>query len=64
MSLLSLVIALVVVGVLLWCVNHFIPMDGRIKTVLNIVVFVVMGLLVLQAFGVVDAIRGVRVPRL
>ncbi|MGB8181708.1 MAG: Thivi_2564 family membrane protein, partial [Stellaceae bacterium] len=40
MSLLHLVIVLVVVGVLLWLVNNYIPMDGKIKSILNVVVVI------------------------
>ena len=64
MSLLALIIALVVVGVLLYCINRFVPMDGKIKTILNVVVIIALVVFVLQAFGAIDAIRGVRVPRL
>ena len=42
MSLLSIVIALIVVGVLLWLVNSYIPMDGKIKKILNVVVVIVL----------------------
>ena len=42
MSLISIVISLIVVGVLLWLVNTYIPMDGKIKKILNIVVVVVV----------------------
>jgi hypothetical protein len=38
MSLITLVITLIVVGVLLWLINAYIPMDGKIKKILNIVV--------------------------
>ena len=40
MSLVSLVITLIVVGVLLWLINNYIPMDAKIKSILNIVVVV------------------------
>lgn len=40
MSLVSLVITLIVVGVLLWLINNYMPMDGKIKGILNIVVVV------------------------
>jgi len=40
MSLISLVIVLIVVGVLLWLVNTYIPMDGKIKQILNVVVVI------------------------
>ena len=48
MSLISLVVTLIVVGVLLWLVNTYIPMDGKIKNIHNIVVviFVVVWLIV------------------
>jgi hypothetical protein len=61
MSLVTIVISLIVVGVLLWLVNTYIPMDGKIKKVLNIVVMVVVVLWLLNVFGVLDHVRNVRV---
>jgi hypothetical protein len=61
MSLVTLVITLIVVGVLLWLVNTYIPMDGKIKKVLNIVVMVVVVLWLLNLFGVWGQLRQVRV---
>ena len=63
MSLVSLIIALVVVGFLLWAVNTFIPLDGKVKTLLNVVIIIVLVLYVLDAFGVFGALSGARVPR-
>jgi hypothetical protein len=63
MSLLSLIIAIVVVGILLWAVNSFIPMDAKVKTILNIVVIVILVVWLLSAFGLFDSLRGVQVPR-
>ena len=60
MSLISIVISLIVVGVLLWLVNTYIPMDGKIKKILNIVVVVVVVLWLLNVFGVLDHVRNVR----
>jgi predicted membrane protein len=51
MPLINIVIALVVVGVLLWVINNFIPMAGSIKTILNVVVVVAVVVWVLQAVG-------------
>jgi predicted membrane protein len=51
MPLLNLVLALIVVGVALWLVNNFIPMASSIKTILNVVVVVAVGIWVLQAVG-------------
>ncbi len=50
MSLISLVIVLIVVGVLLWLVNTLIPMDGKIKQIINVVVIIAVVLWVLQIF--------------
>jgi hypothetical protein len=52
MSLLSIVIVLIVVGVLLWLVNAYIPMDSKIKTILNVVVIIFVVLWLLKAFGI------------
>lgn len=63
MSLLSLVLTLIVVGVLLWAVNAYIPMDAKIKNILNIVVVVVVVLWVLSAFGLFGHMGSVKVPQ-
>jgi hypothetical protein len=61
MSLITIVITLIVVGVLLWLVNSYIPMDGKIKKILNIVVVVVVVLWLLNVFGVWGHLHDVRV---
>lgn len=61
MSLLSLVIALIVVGVLLWLVNAYIPMDATIKRILNIVVIIAVVLWLLKAFGLFDQLSTITV---
>jgi hypothetical protein len=60
---LSLVVTLIVVGVLLWLVNNYIPMDGKIKRILNIVVVVAVVVLLLNLLGLMDSLRGIRVGR-
>ena len=62
MPLISLVITLIVVGVLLWLVNTYIPMDGKIKKILNVVVIAVV-LWLLSAFGILGRAGDIRVPR-
>lgn len=52
MPLINVVIVLIVVGVLLWLVNHFIPMDRKIKSILNVVVIIAVVLWLLNAFGI------------
>ena len=61
MSLIIVVIALIVVGVILWLINNYLPMDGKIKNILNGVVVVVVILWLLQVFGLIGAISGVKV---
>lgn len=61
MSILTILVVIVVVGVLLWAVNSFIPMDSKVKNILNIVVVVLLIIWLLQAFGLLDVLRGVRV---
>lgn len=61
MSLISLVITLIVVGVLLWAVNTYIPMDSKIKKILNVIVVLVVVLWLLQAFGILGSLSNIRI---
>ena len=61
MSLIFLLLILVVVGVILWLINTYIPMDRKIKNILNVVVVIVVVLWLLQAFGLIDSLRNVRI---
>jgi hypothetical protein len=61
MSLLTIILVIVVVGVLLWAVNSFIPMDSKIKSILNIVVVIALIFWLLQAFGILGSLSSVRV---
>jgi hypothetical protein len=63
MSLVSLVVTLIVVGVLLWLINTYIPMDAKIKSILNSVVVVVVVLWLLNLLGLMDSLRGIRIGR-
>jgi len=64
MSLIALVLTLIVVGVLLWAVNTYIPMDEKIKKILNVVVLIVVVLWLLYAFGLLPISGDIRVPQL
>jgi hypothetical protein len=55
MSLISLVIVLIIVGVVLWLINTMIPMDQKIKTILNVVVVICILLWLLSVFGLMDS---------
>ena len=51
MPLINLIVPLIVVGVVLWLINRYIPMASSIKTILNVVVVVMVAVWVLQAVG-------------
>jgi 1-acyl-sn-glycerol-3-phosphate acyltransferase len=61
MPLVSVVIALVVVGVLLWLVNRYIPMQSQIKGIVNGVVVIVVILWLLRVFGLFGQLYQFRV---
>jgi hypothetical protein len=61
MPLLNLVIVLVAIGVLLYVVNNYIPMDGKIKSILNAVVVIGVVIWLLQAFGMLQQLANFRV---
>ena len=61
MPLLQILIVLVVVGVLLWLVNSYIPMQGAIKSILNAVVVIAVVLWLLNIFGLFHNLSGVRI---
>jgi undecaprenyl pyrophosphate phosphatase UppP len=61
MPLVHIVLVLIVVGVLLWLINTYIPMDAKIKSLLNIVVMIAVVIWLLQAFGVLGPLSRVRV---
>lgn len=63
MPLIHLVIVLIVVGVLLWLVNSYIPMQATIKKILNAVVVIAVVLWLLNAFGVIGSLQGIRIGR-
>ena len=64
MTLVSIVLMLVVVGLMMWLINTYIPMAAGIKSVLNIVVLIVVTIWLLQGFGIIGNIPGVRIPAL
>lgn len=63
MPLIQVVIVLIVVGVLLWLVNRFIPMAGSIKTILNVVVVIAVILWLLNIFGILSHFPNIHVGR-
>jgi len=63
MPLVTLVAVLIVVGILLWLVNTYIPMDGKIKSILNAVVAIGVVLWLLNVFGILDSVSIIRVGK-
>lgn len=61
MDIVQIIIVLAVVGVLLWLVNNYIPMDSKIKSILNAVVVIGVVLWLLQAFGLIGSLRSINV---
>ena len=61
MPLLSILIVIIVVGVLLWIINSFIPMDNKIKQIFNIVVVIALVIWLLKAFGVFSYLMNVQI---
>lgn len=60
MSLLTIVVVLVVVGLILWLINNFIPMDRKIKTILNVVVVIFVIIWLLRAVGLFDSMSNIQ----
>ena len=61
MPLMNLVVTLIVIGVLLWLVNNYIPMDGKIKQILNVVVVIGVVIWLLQALGLLGSLGNIRI---
>ena len=60
MGLVELVVSLIVVGVILYCVNNFIPMDEKIKQILNVVVVIAVVFWLLQVSGLLSHVGNIR----
>ncbi|MFP5455723.1 Thivi_2564 family membrane protein [Rhizorhabdus sp.] len=54
--LINVIVVLIIVGVLLWLVNNYIPMDAKIKSILNVVVVIIVVLWLLKAFGLLAGV--------
>jgi hypothetical protein len=61
MPLLTVLIVLIVVGVLLWLVNNYVPMDRKIKNILNVVVVIVVVIWLLKVFGLLTSLKNIHV---
>jgi hypothetical protein len=63
MPLIQLVIVLVVVGVILWVINSYIPMQSTIKKILNVVVVVAVIIWLLSVFGIIGNISAIHIGK-
>ncbi len=63
MSLVSLILVLVVVGVILWLINNYLPMDGKIKGILNAVVVIAVVLWLLQVLGLLSSLNSIHLGK-
>jgi hypothetical protein len=61
MSLITVVVVLIIVGVLLWLANTYIPMDNKIKTIINVAVVIAVILWLLSAFGVLGSLDSIKI---
>jgi len=61
MPLLTIIIVILVVGVILWLINSYIPMQRTIKGILNAVVVIVLVLWLLNVFGILDSLKDIRI---
>jgi len=61
MSLITVVIVLIVAGVIMYLINNYIPMDGKIKSLLNIVVIIALIIWLLKVFGILGSISSFKV---
>jgi hypothetical protein len=64
MSLVSLLVVLVVLGVVAYVISRYVPMEARIKSIAIWVIVIIALFIVLSAFGVCDALKGTAVPTL
>jgi hypothetical protein len=63
MPLIQVVVVLIVVGVVLWLINRFIPMAGSIKSILNAVVIIAVVLWLLSVFGILSSFSKIHVGK-
>jgi hypothetical protein len=61
MPILTILIVLIVAGIILYLVNNYIPMDGKIKNILNVVVVIILIIWLLKIFGVITYLKNIMV---
>ena len=61
MSVLTVLVVLIVAGIILYLINTYIPMDGKIKSILNIVVVILIIIWLLKVFGILGSLSSIKV---
>jgi len=61
MPLLTILLVIIVVGVLLWLINTFLPMDHNIKKILNVVVIIILIVWLLKVFGIFSSLMDIHI---
>ena len=61
MSILTVLVVLIVAGIIMYLINRYIPMDGTIKSILNIVVVVLIIVWLLKVFGILGTLSSIKV---
>ncbi|MDZ7742885.1 MAG: Thivi_2564 family membrane protein [Bacteroidota bacterium] len=61
MPILTIILVILGVGVILWLINSFIPMQRTIKGILNAVVIIILVIWLLKVFGVLDSLQSVNI---
>jgi hypothetical protein len=61
MPLLEIFIVIIVAGVILWLINTYIPMDSKIKRILNAVAIIILVIWLLQVFGILGSLKSINI---
>jgi hypothetical protein len=61
MPIVTVLLVIVLAGVVLWAINQYVPLDGKVRSILNLVVVVLLVVWLLQVFGLIDPILNVRI---
>lgn len=61
MSLITVLLVLIAVGVILWLVNTYIPMDANIKKIINIIAIILVVIWLLEALGIIPLLSSVKI---
>ena len=56
---LSILITLLVVGIILWAINSFVPMDEKIKKILNVIIVILVIIWLLKALGIMHYLQNI-----